>query len=479
MRMFGFNIPQERVSPRFWTANVSSAHNTGRFMRNAVLDGMTYGTGDFLPSYIKTADLIHPFVGTYSLYLTASNVYGAVAASAAETSVPGILNGNAFRDGSSWTPGGSGIGAWFSVSLPEASLADRYIVRTKAANCPLSWTLQGSLDGETWTDLHVVENTGVWASTLESKEFVIPEETRGVYLYYKLNITASNATTTTLWRFRLLRPANICPLGDFVVDASVLNPLVLSFMDGFSSGVPVDHVEIITTPQIITIFDALRVPTDPAILASGAFSLFAVRNGNGSVAFEVQGEGGDMLEYLSGGMTGSADRGFAVLSGSHLPFGRTSYSAGAPNGEIARIDGLPFYVKKAWASAYAFSGTFTMDVSYDNVTYIREWTQTVSKNTVSTEKIINRPIYKIKVANSDSSIVCRLYGSGGIYRYRMAGGLLYEKSTNPITAWTPVQKIKLATGVISGGEVVRIVPNSTYLEQWQVNADLAPGNMEP
>jgi len=478
-RTYGFHAPQERIEPKFWKANILNTHNTGKFMRNVVLDGAVYGVGDFLPAYIKTADLIHPFCGTYNLYTEASSVYGTTRASVADTSVPGIVNGNSYLDASSWAPGDNGMNSWFAVSLPEMSLADRYMVRTKAAEAPLSWKLQGSLDGTTWTDLHSVDNTGVWNANLETKEFTIPEETRGNYLWYKLLITGSNATTMKLYRFRLLRPANICPLGDFYIDASPTNPLTLSFMDGLIGGVPVDRVETITNPQVLGIFDGNRVPINPDISANSFFHIFAVRGPSGSVSFEVQGDGGDAIEYLSGGMQSSIDRGFKVLSGSHLPWGRTSYNSGAGGtNELCRADGSPFYLKRIWMTAYAWSGTGTLSISYDGSTYITINSQSVSTRSLTFDHVINKPVYKIKGTMTGDCFVARIWGGAGLYRYRSVNGVLYEKCTNPLTEWTPVQKIKLASGIIANGEVCNIIPKSTSLSQWQVNGDLAPSVLE-
>ena len=475
MRMFGFNPPQERVDPRFWTANVTNLHNTGRFMRNAVLDGATYGLGDLVPSYIKTADLIHPYVGSMNQYLESTGVYGGTLASAADTSVPAILNGISYDDVSSWTPGGNGTGSWFSVSLPEAALADRYMVRTKAVEAPLSWTLQGSLDGTTWTDIHTVSNTGVWNAALETKEFTIPEETRGMYLWYKLNITGSNVTTMRIYRFRLLRPANICPLGDFYIDASVARPLTLSFMDGFNGGVPVDHIETITNPQIINIFDELRVPLDPSIATSLAFNLCAVRHASGEVTFEVSGYGGSPIEYLPGRMTATQDRGFQAFSGSYLHWGSSSYSQ-SPAGTyiLGRVDQSPFYVDSVTRYCQSWGDRTSLYVSYNNIDYVL-WSTKTSATTHS--DTISKLVYKIKTVNN-YNCATRLWGATGLYRYRSIDGVLYEKCTNPATDWTPVQKIQLASGYISGGEVYGLNPKSTLLSQWQTGVDLAQSIIE-
>ena len=474
MRMFGFNPPQERVDPRFWTANVTNLHNTGRFMRNAVLDGATYGLGDLVPSYIKTADLIHPYVSSINQYLESTGAYGVAFASAAESSIAGILNESSKVDAESWTPGGNGTGSWFSVSLPEAALADRYMVRTKAAEAPLSWTLQGSLDGTTWTDIHTVSSSGIWNAALESKEFTIPEETRGMYLWYKLKITGSNVTTMRIYRFRLLRPASVCPRGDFYINASVANPLTLSFMDGFNGGVPVDHIATITNPQIMSIFDELRVPLDPSIATSLAFNLYAVRHASGEVTFEVSGYGGSPIEYLPGKMQGTQDRGFQAFSGSYRHWGSAS-NYDTPDGGtyiLGRVDQQPFYVDSI--TRYTSSSSYSLYVSYNNLDYTL--VRTVGDGGTHSDTI-KKLVYKIKDVNVYAGVT-RLWGATGLYRYRSIDGVLYEKCTNPATDWTPVQKIQLASGYISGGEVYGLNPKSTLLSQWQTGVDLAQSIIE-
>ena len=295
MRMFGFNAPHVKMSPKFWTAQMGYSHaNVGRFLRNTVLDGMTYGTSDLVPSYLKTADLVHPLCGNYNSVNEPLGVYGGVTASAGVINVLAIIQ---HEPPGAHTSGGNGLNHWFAIKLAEPDLADRYHVYTKSAEAPLSWKLQGSLDGDAWTDLHVVDSTGVWASGGETKEFLIPEESRGNFLWYKLLITGSNAATMRIYRFRLLRPESVCPRNHVLLDASAGNPLVLSFADGFSGGSPVDHIETITSPQIIPIADDL-VP-----LSGGPVDLYAVRSPSGGVTIEPVYYGGAEVTPPDGDLT--------------------------------------------------------------------------------------------------------------------------------------------------------------------------------
>lgn len=470
MRMFGFNAPHVKMSPKFWTAQVSHDHtNVGRFVRNCVLDGKTYGTSDLVPSYLKTADLVHPLCGSYNSVNEPLGVYGGVTASAGVNNVLSIIQ---HERPDAWAPGGNGLNHWFAIKLAETDLADRYHVKTKSAEAPLSWKLQGSLDGDAWTDLHVVDSTGVWASGGETKEFTIPEESRGNFLWYKLLITASNATTMSIYRFRLLRPESVCPRNHVLLDASASNPLTLSFADGFSGGSPVDHIETITSPQIIPIADDL-VPS-----SGGAFDLYAVRSPSGGVTIEPVYYGGAEVEILSGGMQGYTDRGFQTTATgySYMYWGRGNFSSsGVTTGvrSLTRIDGGYFYVSRILVRYFKVSS----GIEYININtgsgYTRVATAT-STGVYNYNCVINMPVVGVQCNFLSSSEGASLFTAGSRYRHRMVGGVLYQWDNNdPGATWTPVQKIKLATvRQVSGlADVANVIPKATALSMWQINGD--------
>lgn len=485
MRMFGFNAPHVKMSPKFWTAQMGYSHaNVGRFVRNCVLDGKTYGYGDLVPAYLKTADLVHPMCGSYNLVNEPLGVYGGVTASAGVSNVLSIIQ---HERPDVWTPGGNGLNHWFAIKLAETDLADRYHVYTKSAEAPLSWKLQGSLDGDAWTDLHVVDSTGVWASGGETKEFLIPEESRGNFLWYKLLITASNATTMRIYRFRILRPVSVCPMNHVLLDASASNPLTLSFADGFSGGSPVDHIETITSPQIIPIADDL-VPS-----SGGSFDLYAVRSPSGGVTIEAVPYSGTEFELLSGGMQSFTDRGFSSstqVNGNEKAYyywGRTSLDPQAPTGNLTlrRIDGGSFYLKRLIVG-YLKHDTSNPATRYVDVDItgsenydIRVATATTSaqSNKVVTVDMVVYGVRCVVVSGLYSSLVnygARLFTVGSKYRHRMVDGVLYQLDNNdPGATWTPVQKIKLATvRQVSGlADVTNVIPKATALSMWQINGD--------
>lgn len=260
MRMFGFRAPQERIEPRFYKSTQDFTHvNTGRFVRNAVLSGMTYGGNDLVPAYLKTRDAIHPLAGTQSIDGDVQSCYGGLLDSVDSDATRAAIRSvcQPWNTSTLWTPGGNGVDKWLAAKLPENTLVESYIVATTAATCPLSWKLQGSLDGSTWADLHVVENTGVWGTAREEKVFTIPEEGRGSYLWYRLYITASNAAAMSISTFRLLRAQSVCGKGQLRLDASAASPLVLSFMNGFASDgiTPVDDMETLSAATVYGLED--------------------------------------------------------------------------------------------------------------------------------------------------------------------------------------------------------------------------------
>lgn len=261
MRMFNFNTPQEALEPQVFKREVDlSKVIAGRFLRNSVLSGKVYGGNDLVPAYLKTRDAIHPLAGTQSTDGEVQSCYGGLLDSADTEATRAAIRAvvQPWNTATVWAPGGQGLNSWLAVKLPEATLVEKYIIASMSSTCPLSWVLQASNDGETWVDLDTITNTEMWSlNTREEKEFTIPAETRGAYLWYRLKITATNATTMSISTFRLLRPAATCAKGQLLLDASAGEPLILSFMDGFASdGVtPVDHIETLSSQMAFDLGD--------------------------------------------------------------------------------------------------------------------------------------------------------------------------------------------------------------------------------
>ncbi|MCD8234120.1 MAG: discoidin domain-containing protein [Cloacibacillus porcorum] len=307
MRVYGFKAPQERLGPQFFRSEQAFENaNTGRFVRNAVLDGMTYGGNDLVPAFLKTCDAVHPLCGTEDYDGVAQSCYGALLDSVNNATTKAAIKSvcQPWNTGVVWAPGGTGVDAWLAVRLPENTLIERYVLVSTATTCPLSFKIQGSLDGSTWADLHVVENSGVWESSYTEKVFTIPEEGRGSYLWYRFYVTASNAATMSIRNFRLWRAQSVCDRGQLRVDASAGSPLLLSFMSGFASdGVtPVDYGESLSAAivQALGDYDSEGLP----ISGAGAVpvDIFAKRDTSGSVVVSVEAASESDSEYFSGGM---------------------------------------------------------------------------------------------------------------------------------------------------------------------------------
>lgn len=240
MRNYSFHVPQERIEPKYFRSNQTFNNiNTGRFVRNAILDGMVYGGSEVAPSFLKTCDVIHPLVGSEDYDGNVQSIYGALLDSVNSTTTKAAIRCvvQPWNTTTTWSPGGgsSAANSWIAVKLPEQTLVESYMIASTSANCPLSWKLQGSIDGSTYTDLDTIENSGTWTSAREEKVFSIPEANRGNWLYYRLYITGTNASTMSISTFRLFRPESVCAKGQLLLDASATNHLVMSFMNGFDS----------------------------------------------------------------------------------------------------------------------------------------------------------------------------------------------------------------------------------------------------
>lgn len=488
MRVFDFHAPQERVEPKLWTNTQSFANvNAGRYVRNAILDGKTYPAGEQCPAWLKTRDAIHPLVGMQDKTADIASDYGGAKASAALA----VQILHPWNIVTWWTPGGNGVNSWIQVKLPEATLIGSYAVGSKAVNAPLSWKLQGSLDETTWTDVHVMENTGVWDSSYELKEITVPEESRGAYLYYRLYITASNATTMSLRNLRLFRPQSVCAKGQLLVDASALSPLIMSFADGFDTdGVtPIDHFKSITAASLLNMFDGDGYPAvrHAAITDNIPININAVLDpATGSVSIETEDAGGADIICAQGGMAAERDKGWAALprSGSvgALPFfgwginqSSSKFEVGAgsthtryfypdnktaaPHIFLSKID-YRIYVYSFKLGVIDIDGNPLIVASHGGGPILATLTAKIGR-------FVNG-IY-IYMSGSSVSYSSMLYGMSCISpaqpMYKMNNGKLYTRA-NSESPWDICHKIKLGTVVLSTtGEVLQPLPMSAIESQ--------------
>lgn len=488
MRIYGFNAPQERIEPRFYRSTQDFTHvNTGRFVRNAVLSGMCYGGNDLVPSYLKTCDAVHPLCGTEDFDGVAQSCYGALLDSVNNATTKAAIKSvcQPWNTSVVWAPGGTGVDAWLAVKLPEATLVERYVLVSTATTCPLSFKIQGSLDGSTWADLHTVENSGVWESSYTEKVFTIPEESRGSYLWYRFYVTASNAATMSIRNFRLWRAQSVCDRGQLRLDASAGNPLLLSFMNGFATdGVtPVDYGESLSAAivQALGDYDSEGLP----ISGAGAVpvDIFAKRDASGSVVVSVEAASSEETEYFAGGMKNWQNQGFVCSSENHKAnnYGYYAYqmwgyaTSGQERGDgfasnISRIDGTLFFVRRvlfdknqSQALLYVVEadGTTTNIDNGEYSTYVRNLN-------------IDRYVKKMGMRDSLNArkFSCRVFSASVPYKYRIAAGKVYQQDTRVDTPdWSPVQKIKIASAVYDGTDLYQLQPRSSLLMQWMTRGD--------
>lgn len=482
MRIYGFNAPQERIEPKLWKSTQDFTHvNTGRFVRNAVLSGMCYGGNDLVPAFLKTCDAVHPLCGTEDFDGVAQSCYGALLDSVNNATTKAAIKSvcQPWNTSVVWAPGGRGLDSWLAVRLPEATLIERYAVASTNTTCPLSWKLQGSLDGSTWADLDEVTNTEMWSLSTahEEKIFTIPEVSRGTYLWYRLYVTASNAATMSIRNFRLWRAQSVCDRGQLRLDASAGSPLLLSFMNGFATdGVtPVDYDESLSAAivQALGDYDSEGLPM---ISGAGAVpvDIFAKRDASGSVVVSVEAATSEETEYLAGGMISEIDRGFTAQKmydnnylAHYLTWGRGG-SSQYTKSKLSRTNGQPFYLSRFLCSQYQSS-------YYNPVIYITEidgntTRYNITSNDARDQKIV-RNIQSITTHDGYYSFV------GGVRLFyfprsahRLSNGKVYQRKIGS-TSWTPVQKIKIASAVYNGTDLYQLQPRSSLLMQWMTNGD--------
>lgn len=480
MRVFDFHAPQERVEPKFWT-NTKNFDNTnaGRYVRNALLDGKTYPAGEQCPAWLKTRDAVHPFGGMANQTGGISSDYGGVTASAS-TSFAILQPWNTLLW---WSPGGNGVGSWFQVQLPEPTLVESYAIGSQSSTAPLSWKLEGSTDGETWTDVHILENTGVWDAIFEQKEITIPVETRGTYLYYRLTITASNATTMSLRNFRLFRPQSVCAKGQLLIDASAISPLIMSFTDGFEvDGVtPKDHVKSINASSLLDMFDVNGYPEvrHEAISANIPININAVLDlDTGAVALEAEDAGlGLEIVQASGGMTSITDKGwncnvdnsvllanFGNLSSSTATFPGISAEFRSQN--IDGINASKLFVRSFTASG---EGSFVAQPLYA-IEMDGTRTEIGRSAGYSVTYQIGRRIKGIYF--SMPNLEYREGGTIRLYSYpqpqmRINNGKLYTRDTSELP-WSETHKVRIGSVFLTpDGEVIQPLPVASM--QGQLN----------
>jgi len=87
---------------------------------------------------------------------------------------------------------------WLVIELPEKKSIDKYIIHRRGVNTnvkysfnPSQWTLEGSLDGNTWDVIDSQTGQSFPLTAYASKQYMLPE--RKMYKFYKLNITKTEA----------------------------------------------------------------------------------------------------------------------------------------------------------------------------------------------------------------------------------------------------------------------------------------------
>ena len=477
MRMFNFNTPQEVLEPQVFKREVDlSKVIAGRFLRNSVLSGKVYGGNDLVPAFIKTRDAIHPLAGTQSTDGEVQSCYGGLLDSADTEATRAAIRAvvQPWNTATVWAPGGQGLNSWLAVKLPEATLIEKYIIASMSSTCPLSWVLQASNDGESWIDLDTITNTEMWSlNTREEKEFTIPTETRGAYLWYRLKITATNATTMSISTFRLLRPASVCAKGQLLLDASAGDPLILSFMDGFASdGVtPVDHIETLSSQMAFDLGDMnCNIPQGVTSGWAHCDIVASKYAGGGECTLSLEAVNTSMALFNNNGMKSNIDGGFKVTTDSGGAAKAQSYLAwcryygSQPQSYdnttmFSRIDGKTFFVDKITASS----------TNTSNISVVEVDGRIVSLGSVYNSSLDIKRTVKALIKTSPYGLY--VYSVASPYKYRISGGRLYQQEKNVSDEWSPVQKIKLGTCDIYNGDIATLDIRSAPSLVWQTDGN--------
>ena len=462
MKQYSFKPPQEHLEPRRWEANVThNITNYGKYTRNCLLDAKIENADQNVPSYLVTADAIHPLCGMTNEQGITESRYGALLDStnsaATITQIKAVIK--PYNTTVKWTPGGQGINSWLAVKLTSPTLVQKYIVATQSNECPLSWKLQASNDGTNWVTIDTITNTNVWTLLKrEEKTFEIPAENRGIYHWYRIYIISTNATTLALSTFRLLRDETTCARGQLKLDADAQNPLIVTFMDGYGTDgtTPIDHIETIINPIVKPVGDFDNGGTALGSAAATAplpLNIFLKRDTTGNVTVELEADSSTEVPFFNGAMTAYEQATFKVTDGTgSIEYIKNHYTIwgqliamngyNAPGSTLSKYDNTPFYVYKITR------GDIPLTITEIN------GAKTPHSN------LVNRYVKALTLANvsvpTGGSTGAILYTSKHPYRYKVEAGKLWQQHIAEGTPWAAVQKVKIGTCVWNGTDIYQL-----------------------
>lgn len=130
--------------------------------------------------------------------MTSATAPSGVASASAELTAPyyawKAFNHSIATEEDSWYNAYSTAAGQLQYQFPVAHTVTRYAISQVSGYgpfAPKSWTFKGSNDGSSWTTLDTQTNITDWTAT--RKVFDINNST--AYLYYRLDITASNSAS--------------------------------------------------------------------------------------------------------------------------------------------------------------------------------------------------------------------------------------------------------------------------------------------
>ena len=242
-RWLSFQFPASAIVTRYAITSRTTSDNNPRSPKTWTLEGSNDGSSwttldtqtnvtDWAASVVthtydlaNTASYIYYRVhitasndGTYvgigelALYetdliptMTSNTAPSGVASASSEEATP-LPAYKAFNDTSTnntydrWATAASTTG-WLRYEFITAYVVKEYALTTQAltsdgtTKAPKTWTLEGSNDGTNWTTLDTQTNVTDWGSTQWGWRKTFPIANTTAYLYYRVNISASNDST--------------------------------------------------------------------------------------------------------------------------------------------------------------------------------------------------------------------------------------------------------------------------------------------
>ena len=207
--------------------------------KNVILDqnitvNSLRGSTVFAPTWTPfAATTTYQMVPSSSIPLMTSNTTpigtGIATASTNNASAYQAFDRNAGATSTGWT--GAANGGWLGFFFDTGKIIKRYVYRNfnQAANCPYSWTFEGSNDAVSWTVLDTVTNYPQSANNFYTSSVLANTSS---YTKYRINVSAVQTSGSTLIISKLEMTESTYPV--YVTNTSFIGEGTLVFPPGFT-----------------------------------------------------------------------------------------------------------------------------------------------------------------------------------------------------------------------------------------------------